>query len=327
MRATRIYPPVLLCYEFRMSDEIRQKSVTFQVKQDDDERTVTARFATLGVVDHDGDIIEAGAIGEQDVFMSAWGHDHWSLPPGSGVTSEDDDAAIFKGRFFDTTTGRDHYETIKQAGGQQEWSFGFRVLDGALETHDGDDVYIIRKTEIFEVSPVMRGAGINTGTVDIKDCDGQCQARRAGQTPEVDSASVEQIAETVAEKVAASVAPAVATAVLDTMVNLGIFDDESSEPEPEPKAADAKVADPAPVDQDLGDPVAADPVPAEPKAATADAPVADVEPDGAKDPDPDTKTDLDRQVEAILAGFSGLPENADPAIAAFERYQRTVLEE
>ena len=249
-----------------------------------------------------------------------------ALPPGSGVTSEDDDAAIFKGRFFDTTTGRDHYETIKQAGGQQEWSFGFRVLDGALETHDGDDVYIIRKTEIFEVSPVMRGAGIKPGTVDIKDCDGQCQARRAGQTPEVNSASVEHIAETVAEKVAASVAPAVATAVLDTMVNLGIFDDESSEPEPEPKAADAKVTNAAPVDQDPSDPGAADPVAAEPKAATANAPVADVDPDGTKDPDPDTKTDLDRQVEAILAGFPGMPHVA-PGIAAFARYQSSILEE
>ena len=168
-----------------MNTDIRRKRFTLRVatKQGDGEaeledREVLAQFATLGVVDHDGDLIEEGAIGDQDVFMAGWGHDHWSLPPGSGKTYEEDDAAMFKGRFFDTTTGQDHYETIKAVGGQQEWSFGFRVIDGAFETHDGKDVYVIRKTEILEVSPVLQGAGIGTRTVAIKECDGECQARR-----------------------------------------------------------------------------------------------------------------------------------------------------
>ena len=65
-----------------MATELIEKTKRFILKHDDDnERSVTARFATLGVVDLDGDIIEAGAIGDQFVMMGAYNHAMAVLPP------------------------------------------------------------------------------------------------------------------------------------------------------------------------------------------------------------------------------------------------------
>ena len=157
----------------------------FTLKIDEEDRTVTAKFATLGVRDLDGDIIEAGAIGEQNVFLGAWNHDQRTLPPGVGATYESKDAALFKGNFLDTTSGRDHYETLKAAdgldSGLMEWSFRFFVTEGAYELQDEEESFVIRKARVTHVAPVESGAGIDTRTVDIK-CVG-CEAK--ANQPEV----------------------------------------------------------------------------------------------------------------------------------------------
>ena len=51
---------------------------------------------------------------------------------------------------------------------KNEWSYGFRVLESDQETHDGEQVNVLKKLDIFEVSPVVRGAGNETRTVDMK---------------------------------------------------------------------------------------------------------------------------------------------------------------
>ena len=38
---------------------------------------VRAVFATLDVVDSDGDVIRPGAIGDQEVLISSYGHGSW----------------------------------------------------------------------------------------------------------------------------------------------------------------------------------------------------------------------------------------------------------
>ena len=159
--------------------EARTKTVT--VKADDDTRSVTARFATLNVIDHDGDMIMPGAIGEQSVFMGAYNHDWAMLPPGMGATYETDSEALFRGEFFDTWSGDEHYKTIKAAGGQMDWSFRFFVEDGGWETRDSEEFYAIRKARVTHVAPVESGAGINTTTLEVKNCGPECQANKAGQ--------------------------------------------------------------------------------------------------------------------------------------------------
>ncbi len=149
----------------------------------EDEGVVLAKFATLGVKDHDGDLIEPGAFGAQKVKVSAYGHASWgaALPVGVGVTKEDGDAALAELQFFlNTTHGRDHFETVKGLGELGEWSFGFDVLEEAAPTEEQRQAGVFRvlkKLKVFEVSPVLRGAGVDTQTVSVK-CDA-CAARNA----------------------------------------------------------------------------------------------------------------------------------------------------
>ena len=159
--------------------EQNERTKRFILKiEDENERTVTARFATFDVVDLDGDLTEKGAFGEQDVFMGPWNHNPQMLPPGMGKTREDGDGAFFDGAFFESTSGQEHYELIKAAGGQMEWSYRFFIEDGSIpigdENEDGP-FFIIRRAKITHVAPVEAGAGIGTETVDVK-CVG-CQSK------------------------------------------------------------------------------------------------------------------------------------------------------
>jgi hypothetical protein len=50
----------------------------------------------------------------------------------------------------------------------QEWSYGFDVLDYDFTTIDGQRVRVLKKLKVYEVSPVLLGAGIGTRTVTVK---------------------------------------------------------------------------------------------------------------------------------------------------------------
>lgn len=169
---------------------MERKLITAEiVKAEDgsDESTgkVIARFGHSGVRDLHGDMIVAGAIGVQDVQVSQFGHMSWmgSLPVGKGATREDG-AELFADLdfFMQTTHGRDHFETMKALGDLGEWSFGFDILEHRDATEEERAIGIDRvlvKLEVFEVSPVLRGAGIDTATVEAK-CEGcQIEAKKA----------------------------------------------------------------------------------------------------------------------------------------------------
>lgn len=147
------------------------KRIPLTLKADNDAGTVEAVFATLGVVDLDGDRIMPGAVGNQEVVMSAYGHRSWdgALPLGKGKVFERGDKAIFEGQFFmDTAHGADAFRTVKGVGDLQEWSFALLNADYNVVNEDGKDIQEVTKIDIPEVSPVLRGAGIGTRTVDIK---------------------------------------------------------------------------------------------------------------------------------------------------------------
>ncbi len=132
---------------------------------------VEVAFAQLNVVDHDGDVTEPGAFPVKEVPMSAYGHTSWdgALPIGKGSLSERADWAVFSGQFFmDTTHGRDAYNTVKALGPLAEYSYGFTVLDSSPGQKDGRNVRILKSLDVFEVSPVLKGAGIGTHTLAIK---------------------------------------------------------------------------------------------------------------------------------------------------------------
>jgi hypothetical protein len=160
--------------EVRMSDT-RVKSAITGAKTEGDEGSVVALFAKLNVEDHDGDVTLPGAFETgKRVLISQYNHSSWmnggsGLPVGTGHIEEKGDEAIFTGKFnLNMQAGRETYEAVKMAGANQEWSYGFRPVDVSPGVHDGKQVQLLKKLDVFEVSPVIRGAGIETRTVDIK---------------------------------------------------------------------------------------------------------------------------------------------------------------
>lgn len=149
-----------------------RKNLEFKL-DDGGEGKVTAVFATFDVIDKHGDITPSGAFTDgQKVLISAYNHESWysAMPVGKGAIRQTATEAVFEGDFFlNTTAGRDTYETVKAVGDQQEWSYGFDILKRSYEKRDDRDVRILEALKVFEVSPVLIGAGVNTRTLAMKN--------------------------------------------------------------------------------------------------------------------------------------------------------------
>lgn len=137
-----------------------------------DRGEVEAVFATLNVIDSDGDVTLDGAFPEgAEVPISAYGHaSHGgALPVGMGKIRTTDTEAILDGKFWlDTTAGREHFDVVKKMGGKGQWSYGYTPLDAGPGTHDGVDVRLLKRLDVHEVSPVLIGAGVGTRTLSAK---------------------------------------------------------------------------------------------------------------------------------------------------------------
>ena len=135
----------------------------------------TATFATLNVIDHDGDVTVPGAFKDgQAIPIAYWGHRWGDLPVGRGVVHADEEKAWVNGRFFlDTIGGLDTYRTVKNLEELQQWSYGFDIEESSMGQFEGQDVRFLEGLETHEVSPVLLGAGIGTQTTSIKGAKGE----------------------------------------------------------------------------------------------------------------------------------------------------------
>lgn len=144
----------------------------------DSEGAFRAVIGTFDVVDKDGDVTLKGAFPEgKDIVVSAYGHSSWTgaLPVGRGVVGSDTKSAWVDGLFFnDTTVGRDTYLTVKglAAAGLGEWSYAYDPVDFSTAKDDlsvyPGAVRILKSMDVYEASPVLRGAGEGTGTEYVK---------------------------------------------------------------------------------------------------------------------------------------------------------------
>jgi hypothetical protein len=159
---------------------MNRKSVVSVEWKADAAGAFVARFATIGVVDHDMDVTFAGAFPDgKAIPISSYGHESWTgaLPTGKGVIGSDKKSAFVDGRFFtDTPHGLATYQTVKALGDLQEWSYGYDVLtetfdQEVLKEYPGATRGLV-KLDVHEVSPVLKGAGIGTATLSIKNIDG-----------------------------------------------------------------------------------------------------------------------------------------------------------
>lgn len=154
--------------------EPEAKTLTLQLKSDGNEGDFAATFATLNVVDHHGDVTVPGAFTDgKAVLIGGYQHDMMSLPVGKGVIRADETRAWVDGSFFlDTAPGKDTHATVKAAGDLMEWSYIFNVQAadyGQFDTGKGVvDVRFLKQLDVWSVDPVLKGAGIGTGTDSIK---------------------------------------------------------------------------------------------------------------------------------------------------------------
>lgn len=160
---------------FFIGGHMEHKSIKIQFKEAQ-EGAFTAQIATLNVVDSDGDLTKSGAFPTgKELLISAYQHGSWqgALPVGKAVIREIGDAVIAEGQFnLNSASGREHYEAVKFTGSLQEWSYGFWPVKWNMEEIDGKQVRILESVDPVEISPVLKGAGVGTATLAIKEDDG-----------------------------------------------------------------------------------------------------------------------------------------------------------
>ena len=153
---------------------IERKTIGATIKQAGEDGSFEAVIATFGAVDSDGDIVEPGAFGGATVSVLP-AHDSSSVPLGKARVEERGKQAVAVGRFnLDIKAAAEWSSALKfdldNAPSVQEWSWGFNVpKDGArMETIEGETIRVLSKVDLREVSPVLRGASIGTGTLSAK---------------------------------------------------------------------------------------------------------------------------------------------------------------
>jgi hypothetical protein len=136
-----------------------------------------ARLADLTQVDHDGDTYTPGAFswkegGEQWCPMLP-AHDRMAMPIGKARVYEEGGVAYAELHLnLDTQAGKEWHASLKfdLATGRpaQEWSYGFSTIDAVDEQRGRDRVRNLKRVDVHEVSPVVRGAGVGTATLMMK---------------------------------------------------------------------------------------------------------------------------------------------------------------
>ena len=145
---------------------------TTHIKSLGDAGAGVAVFATLGVLDRDGDVTMPGAFGEQTVKILP-AHDWSHVPLGKARIYENGNEAIAEFQLnLDIEAARDWHAALKfdMAAGTpvQEWSYGFEITKSSLGQHDGKSARFLESLKVFEVSPVVLGAGMGTRTLAVK---------------------------------------------------------------------------------------------------------------------------------------------------------------
>lgn len=160
-----------------MNDLIRKqfKVDAAFLKQLEETGSGTAQIATIGVKDHDGDIMLPGAFTEGQTITIQPSHNWMHVPLGKGTIRIDGIKVLVDFKLnIESASGKEWHSWLKfdlQNGVPiQEWSWGWEsnTLKFRLETIDGESVRLFEKVNVIEASPVLRGAGTETGTVAIK---------------------------------------------------------------------------------------------------------------------------------------------------------------
>lgn len=154
------------------------KSVT--IEKMDEAGKGRARIAQLSAIDKDGDTYAKGAFtwkdgGGQWVMMIP-AHNKQAMPFGKAWLTEEGDFAVADFTLnLDTQAGKDWHAALqfdlKNGTPVQEWSYGFQTLKAGRVMREGKQARELQQLDVFEISPVLRGAGARTGTLALKSAE------------------------------------------------------------------------------------------------------------------------------------------------------------
>jgi hypothetical protein len=134
---------------------------------------LSVEFATLNVLDLDGDITLPGAFGIQEVRIQSHGHNTSQWTIGKGTIKETDGKAVMDGQLnLDMDVGKEAHASLKfdleHGSPLQEWSYIFEIQDADFGERDGREVRFLKRLKVYSVDPVFLGAGIGTRTTAVK---------------------------------------------------------------------------------------------------------------------------------------------------------------
>lgn len=154
---------------------MERKTVGAVIKQVGEGGTFEAAIATFGEVDSDGDIVMVGAFGGQTASVLP-AHNQQSVPLGKTTVEERGSVAVAKGHFnLEIQAAKEWHSALKfdlaHPPSVQEWSWGFNPIKVSFEERDGVQIRLLEQIDLREVSPVLRGASVGTGTISVKSED------------------------------------------------------------------------------------------------------------------------------------------------------------
>lgn len=157
---------------------MQTKSIT--IEKMDEAGTGRARIAQLSAIDKDGDTYAKGAFswksgGGQWVQMIP-AHNKQAMPFGKAWLHETGDWAVADFTLnLETQAGKEWHAALafdlKTGNPVQEWSFGFQTLKSARVQRGNKSARELQQLDVFEISPVLRGAGVGTGTLGVKSAE------------------------------------------------------------------------------------------------------------------------------------------------------------
>lgn len=155
---------------------MKSETKSLTMERMDDAGNGLARIATLSAVDHDGDTYAPGAFswrGGQQWVPILPAHNRIAMPLGKARVYEEGDAAYAELHInLNSEAGREWHAALKfdreHGAAVQEWSYGFGVIDWEKGSVGGKQVRVLKRLDVHEVSPVIRGAGVGTGTLALK---------------------------------------------------------------------------------------------------------------------------------------------------------------
>lgn len=148
------------------------KMLDFKIASEDEKvARVRAYVSIFNNIDRANEMIIKGAF-EQSLAKKlpkvVWSHD-WQQPIGKVITAvEDEKGLLVEFEILKTIQkGAEAIELLK-AGAVDEFSIGYNVEDYEFKTINGIEVVVLKKLELFEVSPVLVGCNPDTELLSIK---------------------------------------------------------------------------------------------------------------------------------------------------------------